>query len=147
MPQSFSAVRVHLVFSTKNRLPVFRDAALREELFAHLGEISNRLECPVIRVGGVEDHIHLLGNLGRTIWVKELKRASNSWIRERFPDHRQFEWQSGYGAFSVSQSQLDKVIQYVRDQVKHHQQVSFQDELRALLKRHGLAWDDRYVWE
>ena len=128
MPQSFSAVRVHLVFSTKHRQPVFRDVALRENLFAHLGEVSNRFGCPIIRVGGVVDHVHLLGNLGRTVtiadWVKELKRVSNSWIREHLPQQGQFEWQSGYGAFSVSQSQLENVIQYIIGQVEHHREVS-----------------------
>ena len=151
MPQSFSAVRVHLVFSTKHRLPVFQDMALRDQLHAYLGEISNRLDCPIIRVGGVEDHVHLLACLGRTTsladWVKELKRASNSWVRSHFPSHPQFEWQAGYAAFSVSQSQVDAVIKYITNQSEHHRRVSFQDEVRALLQRHGLAWDEKYVWD
>jgi len=79
--------------------------------------------------------------------VKELKRVSNTWIREHFPHQSQFEWQSGYGAFSVSQSQLENVIQYIIGQVEHHREVSFQDELRSLLQRHGLEWDERYVWD
>jgi len=151
MPQSLSAVRVHLVFSTKHRLPVFQDLDLREQLHAYLGEISNRLDCPIIRVGGVEDHVHVLACLGRTVslanWVKELKRASNSWVRHHFPAHPDFEWQAGYGAFSVSQSQIDAVIAYILNQVEHHRKVSFQDEFRQLLERHGLVWDERYVWD
>ena len=151
MPQSFSAVRVHLVFSTKHRLPVFQDVDIRSRLHSHLGEISNRLECPIIRVGGVEDHVHLLACLGRTIsladWVKELKRASNAWIRSHFSSHPQFEWQAGYGAFSVSQSQIETVIRYIVNQQEHHQRESFQDEFRQLLRRHGLLWDEKYVWD
>ena len=151
MPQSFSAVRVHLVFSSKHRLPVFQDLDLREQLHAYLGEISNRLDCPIIRVGGVEDHAHVLACLGRTVsladWVKELKRASNSWVRHHFPAYPDFEWQAGYGAFSVSQSQVDAVIAYILNQVEHHRNVSFQDEFRQLLNRHGLVWDEKYVWD
>ena len=151
MPQSFSAVRVHLVFSTKHRHPAFEDLDLRVRLHAYLGEVCNRLGCPVIRVGGVEDHVHILACLGRTTtladWVKELKRASNTWIREHFPTQRQFEWQAGYGAFSVSQSQVRAVIQYIETQIEHHRQVSFQDEFRILLRRHKLIWDEQYVWD
>ena len=151
MPQSFSAVRVHLVFSTKHRLPVFQDFDRRDQLHAYLGEISNRLDCPIIRVGGVEDHVHVLACLGRTVsladWVKELKRASNSWVRHHFSAYPDFEWQAGYGAFSVSQSQVDAVIAYILNQVEHHRRVSFQDEFRQLLDRHGLVWDEKYVWD
>ena len=113
MPQSFAAVRVHLVFSTKLRAPVFKDPVIRSQLHSYLGETCNRLECPVLRVGGVEDHIHILAGLGRTItlaeWVKELKRVSNAWIRERMATPG-FEWQAGYGAFGVSQSLVPTVI-------------------------------------
>jgi len=80
-------------------------------------------------------------------WVKELKRASNSWVRLHFPDYSDFEWQAGYGAFSVSQSQVDAVIAYILNQVEHHRKVSFQDEFRLLLDRHGLVWDEKYVWD
>ncbi len=151
MPQSFSAVRVHLVFSTKHRLPVFQDLDLRGRLHSQLGEISNRLDCPIIRVGGVEDHVHLLACLGRTTsladWVKELKRVSNSWVRSHFPAHPQFKWQAGYGAFGVSQSQVETLIKYITNQPEHHRQLSFQDEFRTLLQRHGLEFDERYVWD
>ncbi len=151
MPQSLSAVYVHLVFSTKNRRPLLRDAATRTELHAYLGGISKTLECPPIQVGGVEDHVHILARLGRTItqadWVKELKRVSNLWLKERGPGYADFEWQGGYADFSVSQSKLDEVIHYVCDQEAHHAKVTFQDELRALLRKHNLEFDERYVWD
>jgi REP element-mobilizing transposase RayT len=151
MPQSLSAVAVHLVFSTKLRQPYFTDTVLREELHAVLGGISNRLDCPIIRVGGVEDHVHLLGCLGRTItqadWVKELKRASNVWLKEKHAAFDSFAWQAGYGAFSVSQSNIKTVTKYIDNQVEHHREMSYQDEFRALLKRHGLEWDEQYVWD
>ena len=151
MPQSISAVNVHLVFSTKHRQPVLRDAAMRTELHAYLGGISKTLDCPPIIVGGVADHIHLLGRLARTIsladWVKELKRVSNLWLKGRGVEFASFEWQSGYGAFSVSHSNLDVVKRYIATQEEHHRQMSFQDELRTLLRKHEMEWDERYVWD
>lgn len=151
MPQSLSAVYVHLVFSTKHRVPAFRDPAVRADLHAYLGGVSNRLGCGPIRVGGVEDHVHILGSLGRTItqadWVKELKRVSNLWLRERGPAFSDFHWQGGYACFSVSQSNLEEVGRYIETQEEHHRRWSFQDELRALLLRHGIEFDEQYVWD
>jgi len=151
MPQSLSAVYVHLVFSTKERRPLLRDKAVREALHAELGGISKTLECPPIRVGGIEDHVHLLARLGRTItqadWVKELKRVSNLWLKDQGADYADFEWQGGYADFSVSQSNLDRVTAYVANQEEHHRKMTFQDELRTLLRRHHIEWDERYVWD
>jgi putative transposase len=151
MPQSLSAVYIHLVFSTKHRRPLLRDVVLREALHAQLGSISKNLDCPPILVGGVEDHVHLLCRFGRTIaqaeWVKELKRVSNLWVQEQWPDHKDFQWQGGYADFSVSQSNLEEVKGYISRQEEHHRKLSFQDELRALLRRHEIAWDERYAWD
>ena len=151
MPQSFSAVAVHLVFSTKTRQSFFTNVEQRAELHAVLGGISNQLDCPPIRVGGVEDHIHLLGCLGRTIsladWVKELKRASNVWLKEQGTEFDSFAWHAGYGAFSVSQSNIETVVRYIDNQVQHHHKMSFQDEFRGLLKKHRQTWDENYVWD
>lgn len=126
MPQSFSAVTVHLVFSTKRRQSYFVNADLRAELHAMRSGISNRLQCPVIRVGGVEDHAYLFGCLARTNtladWVKELKRASNVWLKERGAIFNSFEWQAGYGAFAVSQSNAEAVTKYIDNQAEHHKQ-------------------------
>lgn len=105
----------------------------------------------VIQIGGVEDHVHLLARFGRTItqaeWVKELKRVSNLWLKERSRDYADFEWQGGYADFSVSQSKLEQVKQYIAGQEEHHRKIGFQDELRALLKRHEIEWDEKYVWD
>lgn len=151
MPQSLSAVYVHLVFSTKDRGPCLRDAALRGELHAYLGGISKTLECPPIQVGGAEYHVHLLARLSRTRtqadWVKELKRVSNLWLKERGSDFADFQWQGGYADFSVSQSNLDSAAEYIREQEKHHTKLTFQDELRALLRKHHLEFNERYVWD
>ena len=150
MPQSLSAVYIHLVFSTKERRPFLQDETNRESLHAYLGGISRQLECPPVIVGGVEDHVHLLGRFGRTItqaeWAKELKRVSNLWLQEKYLI-RDFEWQGGYADFSVSQSNLEQVKTYIAKQVEHHRKTSFQDELRTLLLRHAIEWDERYLWD
>ncbi len=151
MSQSLSAVCVHLVFSTKHRFPFLADATVRAEMHRYLAGVSNHLACPALAVGGVADHVHLLAYLGRSRsqaeWVKELKRASAVWFKTRVPTGAAFAWQAGYGAFSVSASQLVKARQYVAGQEAHHRQTTFQDELRALLQAHGLAWDEHYLWE
>ena len=151
MPQSLSVVYIHLVFSTKDRRPFLRDEKIRASTHAYLGEISKRLDCPPILVGGVEDHVHLLARFGRTItqaeWVKELKRVSNDWLKDQGREFADFQWQGGYSDFSVSQSSLDRVTKYIANQPEHHRKVNFQDELRTLLRKHETKWDERYVWD
>ncbi len=151
MPQSFSAVFIHMVFSTKNRTPYLRAESLREELHAYLGGVSKTLDAQPLMVGGTEDHIHALCRLGRELaiagWVKEIKRISSSWIKDREPALRDFAWQAGYGAFSVSVSYIDVVLTYIAGQAEHHRKQSFQEDYRLLLRIHGIEWDERYVWE
>ena len=150
MPQSLSAVYLHLVFSTKDRRPLLRDKPVRDALHSYLGGVSKQLDCPPLLVGGAEDHVHLLARSGRTLmqaeWVKELKRVSNLWLKERGPDYADFEWQGGCADFSVSHSNLEPVRQYIAGQEEHHRKIGFQDELRALLRRHEMEWDGKYVW-
>ena len=149
MPQSLSNVLVHLVFSTKERRPFLQDAAKRDAMHRYLAGISERLDCPIVRVGGIEDHVHLLARQARTItladWVKELKRASSLWAKSQ--QLSQFQWQAGYGGFSVSQSQSADAEGYIARQEEHHQKFDFQQEFRKLLTLHGLQWDERYVWD
>ena len=151
MSQSLSSVFLHVVFSTKNRFPFLSDDGVRGQVHAFLGGIAKNLNCPPILVGGVSDHVHILIHLGRSVsqaeLVKELKRGSNLFIQERFPHIKKFAWQAGYGAFSVSASNLETVRTYIGKQAEHHARVSFQDEFRAFLEKHELAFDERYVWE
>ena len=151
MPQSLAAVYAHLVFSTKERRPFLREAGIRASLHEYLDGVSKTLHCPVLRVGGVEDHVHILARVSRTIsiadWVKELKRVSTLWVHESSPNLANFFWQAGYGVFSVSQSKLEEVAAYVEFQEAHHRKMTFQDELRILFKHHHLAFDERYVWD
>ena len=150
MPQSLSAVYIHLVFSTKNRQPFLRDLDIRTRLHAQLGGISKTLGCAPILTGGFEDHVHMLARFGRTItqaeWVKELKRVSNLWLKDEY-QMRDFEWQGGYADFSVSESNLEQVKRYIANQEEHNRKINFQDELRALLTRHRIQWDEEYIWD
>ncbi len=151
MPQSLSNVLVHIVFSTKDRSPFLQDKEIRKLMHAELGATSKSLNCPSIAVGGVADHIHLLARQSRTIclsdWVKELKRVTSIWIKGQSPQLEAFTWQAGYGAFSVCQSQLDRVIKYIEDQEVRHLEKDFKTEFRQLLELHEMEYDERYVWD
>jgi len=151
MPQSLANVLVHIVFSTKERRAMLQNPELREELHRYLAGVSANLECFAVVVGGATDHVHLLANQSRTIalaeWVKELKRASSLWAKKKSPLWNLFQWQAGYGAFSVSQSPKNRVREYIRSQENHHRRLSFQDELRQLLTKHQIAFDERHVWD
>lgn len=151
MPQSLAQIYLHLVFSTKERKPLLQDPAIRDELHRYLGGTSNGLNCPVICVGGVADHVHILCELGRSIAVsdliRELKRESSAWLKTKSPGLKEFYWQNGYGAFSISPSHVEDLRTYIQTQEEHHRKESFQDEFRRLLTKYNLVWDERYVWE
>ena len=148
MPQSLSRMLTHLVFSTKDREP-FILPERRERIFEYLGGTLNALECPVVRVGGMADHVHLLFVLARTLSiskvVEEIKKESSKWAKEHV--HPGFYWQSGYGSFSVSPSNVAAVRAYIVNQEEHHRVRTFQDEYRELLRRNEIEWDERYVWD
>lgn len=151
MPQSLANMIVHLVFSTKDRQPWFTDTEKMNSKHAYLGGVSAKLECPTLTIGCVADHVHLLARLSRTMsladWVKELTRASTVWMKEEWSEFATFHWQAGYGAFSVSQSNTDAVVEYIRHQAEHHRTKTFQEEFRAMLRKNGIEWDERYVWD
>ena len=151
MSQSLAQIYLHLVFSTKDRKPFLRDENLREKLHAYLVGICRNQKSPSLIVGGVEDHVHILCRLAKTIAVsdliRELKRDSSKWIKGESPELQPFQWQSGYGAFSVSPAHVDLLKEYIMDQQEHHRQVSFQDEFRRLCKKYDVEIDERYVWD
>jgi putative transposase len=151
MPQSLSAVYLHVVFSTKERRPFFADAALRARLHEYMGGVAGRLDCIPIKVGGVADHVHVLLRHGREIsqseLVKEVKRVSSRWLKTQGAAFKDFEWQGGYAVFSVSPSNLDRVRSYVADQDEHHRRFDYQSELRTLLRRHGVEWNEKFLWD
>ena len=117
----------------------------------YLGGICRELDCPAIRIGGVEDHVHVLCRLGRSVriadLVRDLKRDSSKWVKEKFPDLPDFAWQSGYGTFSISPNHVDRLVSYIANQQEHHRRESFQDEFRRLLRKYEIEWDERYVWD
>jgi putative transposase len=151
MPQSLAQIYLHLVFSTKERRPYLQDLSLRDESHHYLGGICNQLDCPVIRVGGASDHVHVLSRLSRTVTVaglvRELKLASAKWFKSRTEQAGPFQWQSGYGAFSVSPGHVEALVAYIENQERHHRTESFQDEFRRLLLKYDTPWDERYVWD
>ncbi len=151
MPQSLARIVLHIVFSTKNRVPFLRDAQLRAQLHAYMAGTLREIGCEAILIGGVEDHVHILCNLARTITaaklVEQVKKSSSKWMKAQGPQHAGFYWQGGYGVFSVSQSNVEAVRAYVGAQEEHHRKVSFQEEFRALCRRHGVEVDERHVWD
>ncbi|MBX7105243.1 MAG: IS200/IS605 family transposase [Gemmataceae bacterium] len=150
MPQSHARVLVHLVFSTKYRQRCLT-STVGTELHSYMAATLTNNNCPSLRVGGVEDHVHALFGMSRTHSLAEIvelmKTASSKWIKTRGREFDQFHWQNGYGAFSVSSSRADEVIRYIEHQPEHHRAQSFQDEYRLLLQKHGIEFDERYVWD
>jgi putative transposase len=150
MPQSLAALNVHLIFSTKDRMPFLRDH-IRAPLHAYLAGILEQIGCHPLLINSVEDHVHLLFNLGRTVAISQaveaLKTGSSKWLKTHDPELASFAWQSGYGAFAVSQSNLSAVQDYIATQAEHHRTTSFQDEYRTFLERHDLAYDEKYLWD
>ncbi len=151
MPQSLVQIYTHIVFSTKHRKPFLKDQTLRETLHAYLVGACRNLESPSLIVGGVEDHVHILCRLSKTISVsvliRELKRESSKWVKSESPRLTIFQWQSGYGAFSVSPSHVEGLKRYIANQVEHHKTETFQDEFRRLCGKYGIEIDERYVWD
>ena len=139
----------HCVFATKDRRPVIT-GVLHERLWPYLGGIARENEMKALQIGGVADHVHMLLSLPATMPVAKamqlIKGGSSKWIHDTFPDQRLFGWQDKYGAFSVSVSQIEVVENYIRNQEEHHKHQSFSEEFVALLKKHGIKYDERYLW-
>lgn len=151
MPQSLSQVWLHLVFSTKNRDPTLVSPPFREQMFKMLAHELGGIGCFPRLAGGWIDHAHLVFGMSRTASIAEVvehvKTETSRWAKKIDGGTNDFTWQSGYAVFSVSQSQLETVMEYVRNQEQHHAKRSFQDELRELCRRHGVEIDERYVWD
>ena len=125
--------------------------ALRDRLWPYVGGIARENQMKAIEVGGMPDHVHVLLSLPSTLPIAKalqlIKGGSSKWVHDTFPEHRLFRWQAKYGAFGVSVSLLEKTIQYIKNQEVHHRRITFQEEFVALLKRHQIAYDERYLWE
>ncbi len=149
MPQSLARLHVHLVFSTKHREP-FITHAVRASLHAYLATVLQNSGCPAVLINSMPDHVHILFELGRTVAVskvvEEIKTSSSKWLKTQGPEQfSRFAWQTGYGAFSVSESNVAAVRDYITNLAEHHRVKSFSDEYRAFLTKHGVVFDERYV--
>ena len=150
MAHTYTQLLYHIVFNTKERAP-FLDAELRPRMFAYLGGIVRELRGHALAVGGVGDHVHALISLPPNVSVSEVLRIvkanSSRWVHETWPQRSDFAWQTGYSAFTVSQLNRDAVLRYIAQQEEHHRTISFQDEVRQMLNRHGIEFDERYLWD
>ncbi len=150
MAGKYLSVLVHYTWSTAGRQP-WLEPEMREDLYAFIGGIMRNKRAKLIAAGGMFDHIHLFASMPSTIsiadFVNAVKSNSSRWVHESFARLRNFAWQEGYGAFSVSKSEEDKVIRYVSNQETHHRKRTFKEELIGLLDKHGIPYDKRYIWE
>ena len=150
MPQSLSKVLLHVVFSTKNREKTI-PSHLRSALHAYLAGICRARGSEAFRVGGTDDHVHLACTLPRILTmaklVEEIKKPSSIWMKQQEGGVQHFSWQSGYGIFSLGQSQLQTLLQYIDNQEEHHRTKSFKDELLELLEKYGVDYDEKYLWD
>ena len=150
MPQSLARLHIHLIFSTKSREAILRDA-VRDSLHAYMATVLQNFGCPPVLINSVEDHVHILFELARTVAVsqavEEVKKTSWKWIKTQGAECVSFAWQAGYGAFAVSESNVAAVREYVANQREHHRKKSFQEEYRAFLERHRVVFDEKYVWD
>ena len=150
MSQSLSKNLIHLIFSTQNRRP-FLATSIRFDLHAYMSTVLKNLECPVLVINSVDDHVHILFLLHRTITlstvVGKVKSSSSKWLKTQSNELAEFAWQGGFGAFSVSESNVAVVKTYIASQEEHHRKVSFKDELRSFLAKHKVEYDERYLWD
>lgn len=145
---TFTQIYYHIVFSTKDRERVLL-AERREDLFRYTWGILKNKDCHLYRINGIEDHLHILASLHPTLalsdLVKDIKTGTNKWIKDNAVFPAFSHWQDGYGAFTVSHGDKDAVIEYIKGQAEHHKNVSFQDELREFLIKHGVKFDEKYL--
>lgn len=149
MAQSLSKIYIHLIFHIKTSSPIIRDGEL-ERMHSYIGKLVNITGSSVIQVGGICDHVHILFLLSKNEClshvVEEVKRNSSRWIKSVDPHYDKFEWQGGYGAFSVSQSMMDRTLQYIKEQQRHHMKRTFREEYVDFLKLYGIEYDEKYVF-
>jgi REP-associated tyrosine transposase len=149
MANSYISCYLHVVFSTKGRVPSI-DPDLQKRLWPYMGGIARENGIKALSIGGEADHAHLLLSLPATITIAKtaqlINGGSSKWIHDAFSDKRNFAWQEGYGAFSVNVSILEETIRYIERQKEHHRKKSFQEEYIGFLKKHGIEDDERYIF-
>ncbi|HEX4262841.1 MAG TPA: IS200/IS605 family transposase [Verrucomicrobiae bacterium] len=150
MAHTFTNLLTHIIFSTKDRMPML-DAHLKERLLPYIGGIFRELGATPLLINGPTDHRHVLTVLPARIAVSEIlnkvKTNSSRWVHKEFPNQRTFAWQTGYAAFSVSSSQKEAVLEYIANQEEHHRKISFKEEFVSFLKKHEIEHHEKYLWE
>ena len=145
---SFVSCLIHCVWATKERRP-FLTANLQERLWPYLGGIARENGMKALGVGEVADHVHMLISLPSTLAIAKavqlLKGNSSKWMHDTFPDESDFNWQEGYGAFSIGISGVDDTLTYLRNQAAHHRKLTFRDEVAVFLQKHGMEYDERML--
>ena len=148
MSQSLYKIYLHIIFHVKTTSPTVNAEHLGR-LHSYIGKLVNSTGCQVLCVGGVENHVHALVMLSNvenvSHLVEEMKRNSSRWIKTLSPIYEKFGWQGGYAAFSVSQSQVDTVVRYIKNQAEHHKKQDFRDEYLAFLRLYKIDYNERYV--
>ena len=148
MSQSLAKNYIHLIFATKYRENIIKQTDL-SELYAYITGILNHIDCPMICIGGTTNHVHVLcvlnKNMALSKMVEEVKRSSSKWIKSKDPFYRQFGWQNGYGAFSVSQSKVEIVVKNIQNQEEHHKKMLFVDELKMFLREYDVEYREEYL--
>ena len=149
MAHSYTNILIHYIFSTKNREKIITEK-FQERLHPYLGGIARENNMRALAIGGVEDHVHLLVSLPPTLAVAKaiqlIKGGSSKWVHDTFPNLNKFKWQEGYGAFSVSVSQVENTIAYILGQKEHHRKKTFQEEYFTFLRKHNVEYDQRFIW-
>ena len=149
MAHSYTNILIHYVFSTKNREKIIT-APLQERLWSYMGGIARENNMKALAIGGIEDHVHLLISLPATLSIAKaiqlIKGGSSKWVHDTFPNHNNFKWQEGYGAFSVGSSRSKGIIAYINTQREHHHKKSFREEYFSILKKNVIDYDKRYIW-
>jgi REP element-mobilizing transposase RayT len=150
MPHSYVNLIYHIVFSTKDRRPAITDD-YQPRLYEYIGGIIRTQGGVALAINGMADHVHVLAKLRQdkalSDMIRDFKANASGWMHEIFPEQKDFAWQNGYGAFTVSASQVDEVSKYIANQKLHHQKRSFNDEFTAFLKVNEIGFDERYLWK
>lgn len=150
MSHSFISQLLHCVFSTKERRPMITPR-LQLRLFQYIGGIARENKIQLLSAGGIDDHVHLLISMPSTISISKtmqlIKGGSSKWIHETFAEHRLFEWQQGYGAFSIGVGDIERTTNYIKNQAEHHGKMDFKTEFLAFLKKHEIEYNERYIFD
>jgi REP element-mobilizing transposase RayT len=150
MPQSLANLLVHIIFSTKDRMPFIKQD-IEKQLYSYMASIFKECDSPAIIIGGTKNHVHILFSLSRkhclSKVIEDVKKSSSKWIKTKGLEYKKFYWQNGYGAFSIGISGKMATASYIKNQKEHHRKKTFQEEFLKFLNKYQIKYDERYVWD